>query len=157
MCSINVFSMLSLAVFWYQILLSPVSSCIHFQVWSTLLGHAFSTPKVVLHNAIIQEQLWFGKCNCMSKNLTCSHTNRNSCYCPAYNYTMLLHCIHWLMLTVLLFQSAFANHVNPLLVKWCQKMAPIWLWGPDMAPTFSACLSRTCSGILVCCGNIYTS
>ena len=33
-CSINVFSTLSpLAVFWYQILLSPVDSCIHFQVW----------------------------------------------------------------------------------------------------------------------------
>ena len=33
-CSINVFNMLSsFAVFWYQILLSPICSCIHFQVW----------------------------------------------------------------------------------------------------------------------------
>ena len=25
------------------------------------------------------------------------------------------------------FYSAFANHVNPQLVKWHQRMAPIWL------------------------------
>ena len=32
--SINVFSMLSpLAIFWYQILLSPICLCIHFQLW----------------------------------------------------------------------------------------------------------------------------
>ena len=42
----------------------------------------------------------------------------------------------------------FANHVNPRLVKWRQRKAPGWLWGPDMAPTVSACLSGPSSGIL---------
>ena len=31
----------------------------------------------------------------------------------------------------------FADHVNPQLVKWRQRRAPGWLWGPDMAPTVS--------------------
>ena len=50
----------------------------------------------------------------------------------------------------------FAHHVNPRLVKWRQKRAPkrapSWLWGLDMAPTVSACLSRPCSGILALVG-----
>ena len=32
---------------------------------------------------------------------------------------------------------------------------PFWVWGPDMAPTVSAQLSRPCSGILALCGCIY--
>ena len=51
----------------------------------------------------------------------------------------------------------FADHVNPRLVKWRQRRAPGWLWGPDMAPTVSARLSRPCSGILALCGCMYTS
>ena len=35
--------------------------------------------------------------------------------------------------------------------------APIWQWGPDMAPTVSSCLSRPCSGIMALCGLIWTS
>ena len=45
----------------------------------------------------------------------------------------------------------FADHVNPQLVKWRQRRASSWLWGPDMAPTISARLSRPCSGILAAC------
>ena len=71
----------------------------------------------------------------------------------------------------------FSDHVNPQVVKWRQRrapgwlwgpdmapgwlwgpdMAPGWLWGPDMAPTVSACLVRPCSGILALCGCMYTS
>ena len=51
----------------------------------------------------------------------------------------------------------FADHVNSRLVKWCQRRAPSWLWGSDMAPTISARLSRPCSGILALCGCMYTS
>ena len=47
---------------------------------------------------------------------------------------MHIHCLHWLMSTGLLLQSAFPNHVNPRLVKWCQWKAPIWQWGLDMDP-----------------------
>ena len=45
---IYVFNMLSsLAVFWYQILLSPIYSCIHFQVWLYLTWpHLFYTKGV---------------------------------------------------------------------------------------------------------------
>ena len=49
----------------------------------------------------------------------------------------------------------FANHVNPRLVKWSQRRASGWLWGPDMAPTVSAHLSRPCSGILALCGVLF--
>ena len=38
------------------------------------------------------------------------------------------------------FWVCFADHVNPQLVKWRQRRAPIWLWGPDMAPTVHVCL-----------------
>ena len=31
----------------------------------------------------------------------------------------------------------FADHVNPRIVKWHQWRAPIWQWGPAMAPTVS--------------------
>ena len=41
-----------------------------------------------------------------------------------------------------------AYHVNPRVVKWHQGRAPTWLWGPDMAPTVSAHLSRPCSRTL---------
>ena len=38
--------------------------------------------------------------------------------------------------------SAFPKcFVNPRLVKWRQRMAPSWLWRPDMAPTVGAHLS----------------
>ena len=43
------------------------------------------------------------------------------------------------MSTSMLFWSAY-----PELVKWHQRRAPIWLCGPDIAPTVSASLSRTC-------------
>ena len=46
----------------------------------------------------------------------------------------------------------FVDHVNPRLVKWRQRRTPGWLWGPDMAPTVSAHLSRPCSGILAFVG-----
>ena len=39
---------------------------------------------------------------------------------------MHVHCLHWLMSTGLLYQSAFADHVNSQLVKWCKWRAPIW-------------------------------
>ena len=61
---------------------------------------------------------------------------------------MYVHCLHWLMSTDLLFQSAFADHVNLWLVKWHQTMAPIWLWEPDMPTTVSAHLPNTCSWML---------
>ena len=63
---------------------------------------------------------------------------------------MHVHCLHWLMLTGLLFQSAlcrlcksmnYADYINPWLVIWHQRRPPIWLWGHDMAPIGSACLS----------------
>ena len=50
-------------------------------------------------------------CNYLSINPASSHTN---CIAPAYSYTavhsitMHVHCLHWLMLTHLLFQSAFS-------------------------------------------------
>ena len=46
--------------------------------------------------------------------------------------------------------SAYPQY-NPQLVKWHQWRAPVWKWGPDMAPTVSALLSRPCSGILALC------
>ena len=54
-----------------------------------------------------------------------------------------------IMWTGLLSLNAFCQPcINPRLVKWRQRRAPSWLWGPDMAPTVSARLSRPCSGIL---------
>ena len=72
---------------------------------------------------------------------------------------MHFHCLHWLMLAGLVFLSAFDEHVNPQLVKWCQWSAPVWQWGPNMAPTVSAWLSLAsfCNGILALCGYMYTS
>ena len=70
---------------------------------------------------------------------------------------MHVHCLHWLMSTGLLFQSTFADHVNPQLVKRDQKRTPISLCGPDMAPTVNAHLSKPCSGILALSGYMYTS
>ena len=34
-------------------------------------------------------------------------------------------------------------------------MAPIWQWGPDMAPTVGPRLCSPCSGILALCGYMY--
>ena len=65
---------------------------------------------------------------------------------------MHVHCLHWLKSTGLLYLNAFADRVNPRLVKWRQRRDPIWLWGPDMAPTINTRLSRPCSGILVLVG-----
>ena len=62
--------------------------------------------------------------------------------------TMHVHCIHCLMSTGLFFHRAFANHVSAQLVKWHRWRTQIWQWGPKMAPTVSARLSRPCSGIL---------
>ena len=47
-------------------------------------------------------------------------------------------------------------YINLQLMKWHQRRPPIWLWGPDKAPTVSARLSRLCSGILALCGYMYT-
>ena len=38
-----------LAVFWYQILLSPICSCIEFQVWFYFTWLQLFTPQVFLH------------------------------------------------------------------------------------------------------------
>ena len=48
--SINMFSMLSpLSVFWYQILLLPICSCIHFQAWFYFTWpHLFYTEGVLV-------------------------------------------------------------------------------------------------------------
>ena len=48
---------------------------------------------------------------------------------------MHVHCLHWLMSTGLFLHSAFSDHVNWWLVKWCQWRAPIWQWGPYIALT----------------------
>ena len=37
-------------------------------------------------------------------------------------------------------------------MKWRQRRAPSWLWGPDIAPAVCVRLSRPCSGILALCG-----
>ena len=50
------------------------------------------------------------------------------------NTTLQDYCLHWLMSTNLLFQSAFVDHVNSWLMKWCQQQAPIWHRGLDMVP-----------------------
>ena len=76
----------------------------------------------------------------------------NSFYCPSYlnNYACSLPPlanINWSA-----YQDCFFNHVNPLLVTWCQWSAPIWQWGPDIACTVSMHLSRPCSGILAFMG-----
>ena len=52
---------------------------------------------------------------------------------------------------------AFSNHVNLQLMKWHQWRAPVWQWGPDMALTVGAHLSRPCNGILALCGYMYMS
>ena len=63
-------------------------------------------------------------------------------------------CLHWLMSTLICFSRVlFASYVKPQLVKWHQRRAEIWLWGPDMAPIVNACLPRPCSGILPLCGS----
>ena len=95
-------------------------------------------------------------CDYLSNNQPCSHTNWNSLIAPVFSYTkyitMYVHCLHWLMSTDLLFQSAFSNHVNPQLVKWHLYTALIWLWEPDMVPTVGPDVPRPCSGILALCG-----
>ena len=61
---------------------------------------------------------------------------------------MHVYCLHWLISTGLLFQSAFADHVNSV-VKWCKWRALNWQWRPDIVPINSTLLLyRTCSGIL---------
>ena len=46
----------SLAIFWYQILLLPIFSCIHFQVWFYFTGLHLFTLKVFLHK--LRLTLW---------------------------------------------------------------------------------------------------
>ena len=75
----------------------------------------------------------------------------------ATEITMHVHCIHCLKSAGLFFHCAFADHVNAQLVKWHQWRAQIWQWGPKMAPTVSARLSRLCSGTLAFCGYVWTS
>ena len=76
-----------------------------------------------------------------------------SFYCPSiwlHYITMHVPCLHWL-LTGLLFQSVFANHVNLWLVKCHQWRALIWKWRSDTDggdPTVSTRMSRPCSGIM---------
>ena len=61
------------------------------------------------------------------------------------------------LVTFLLFQSAFANHVNSWLLKWCQSRTLILQWRPEIAITVSTHLSRLCSGVLSHWGYIWTS
>ena len=70
---------------------------------------------------------------------------------------MHAHSLHWLTSTGMLSRMLFADHVNPRQVKWYQRRAKIWQWGPDMAPTVSAHLSRSCIRLLALCGYMYTS
>ena len=64
--------------------------------------------------------------------------------------------VHWLMSTGMLFKVLSANHVNPSLVKWHQKLYGSNLAvGPDMAPIVSTPLSWPCSGILGLCEYIW--
>ena len=98
------------------------------------------------------------KCDCLSKNQPCSHTNRNSFYCPSL-ITILYACslpplanVNWSGSP-----DCFSEHVNIRLVKWHPWRAPIWQRGPDIAPTVSTCLSRPYSGILALCGCMWTS
>ena len=52
-----------------------------------------------------------------------------------------VHCPHWLMSTGLFARVLLADHLNPWLVKWHQRRAPMWQRGSDKAPTVSAHLS----------------
>ena len=54
-------------------------------------------------------------------------------------------------------QECFFRSVNPWLVKWHPRRAPIWQWEPDIYPTVSTRLSRLCSGILTHCGYMWRS
>ena len=65
---------------------------------------------------------------------------------------MHVHCLHWLKLTGLLFLNVFCRLCKFTTGEMAPKEGPIWLWGPDMAPTVSTCLSSPCSGILVFVG-----
>ena len=70
---------------------------------------------------------------------------------------MHFHCLHWLTWTGLLSLNAFCRPCKSTTGEMAPRRAPGWLWGPDMAPTLSARLSRPCSGILALCGCMYIS
>ena len=67
---------------------------------------------------------------------------------------MHVHCLHWLMSTGLLFQGAFCQPCKSITGEMAPIIwrAPDWQWGPDMAPTVSARLSKPCSGLLAFLG-----
>ena len=94
--------------------------------------------------------------DCLSKNPTCLQTEIHLISPALYNYACslpLLANVNWSAFP----ECLLPNHVNSHLVKWHQWRAPIWQWGPDVAPTVNASLSRPYGGILAHCGYMYTS
>ena len=67
------------------------------------------------------------------------------------------HCLHWLMPTGRLFQSAFCRSCKFTASEIVPMEGLIWQWGPDIAPTVSMYLSRPYSGIFAQCGYMWMS
>ena len=95
-------------------------------------------------------------CDHLSKNYPCSHIYKlkfillpqliatpNNHACPLPTLANVdLFCFSRVL---------FVDYVNPCLMKLCQRRSQIWLWGPDMATTVSAHLSRPSGSILALC------
>ena len=69
---------------------------------------------------------------------------------------MHVHCLHLLMLTGMLFLSAFRQPCKSTTGEIMPKKGSNLAVGSDIAPTISACLSRPCNRILALCGCIAT-
>ena len=92
-------------------------------------------------------------CDCLNKNQHNLHTNWYSHYCPSLR--LHVHCLHWLMSTGLLLQSAF-HWPCERPAKWCQWMTLNWWWGPDIAVSKISIylgLVVTCQPIVGTCGH----
>ena len=68
--------------------------------------------------------------------------------------TMHIHCLHWLMSTGLLFQSAFCRPCKCTTSEITPMDDSNLAVGNDMTHTVSTRLSRPCCGILALCGHV---
>ena len=123
-----------MAAFWYQILLSPICSCIYFQIWFYFTWLHLFTPKVLLHEIHIYTLT--SRTKSISSNQVCVYNNvhdTNYSQLPTITQPLCVSDYSW-SLVLLMYSEAkwefYSRHVRT-----CVEITQVW---------FVSCIINEC-------------